>query len=67
MPGTKKKYTLKRLMEIIEWEGLSYTVMEISSDHISNPEVARLWKAAGDALSALESYIENHRSDPKES
>lgn len=67
MPETKKKYTLKRLMEVIEWEGLSYAVTEISSDRISNPEVARLWKSAGDALSTLESYIENHRSDPKES
>jgi hypothetical protein len=53
-----KKYSTKQVMEIIECEGLGYAVQYyMSGENIDDPELARLWDDAQEALRKIEQKL----------
>jgi hypothetical protein len=55
------KYSISRIADIIETEGLSYTITEyLSPTNIRDEELATMWEEARDLLIRIEEYVDNH-------
>ena len=54
------KYTNGDAVDIIENEGLGYAVQHYcTGDYFKDPQTAKLWDEASNALNALSLYLEN--------
>jgi hypothetical protein len=54
------KYTNDQAVDIIETEGLGYAVTDYCrGSSFADPETAKLWDAARDALRSLVRYVED--------
>lgn len=52
------KHTNKEVYDIIDREGLGYSVLSyVSSDNIEDEKLAELWKIAGRALLDIKNYL----------
>jgi hypothetical protein len=55
------KYSISRIADIIETEGLSYAITEyLSPTNIRDEELATMWEEARDLLIRIEEYVDNH-------
>ena len=53
-----KKYNDSQVADIIINEGLGYAVQHyLPADQIKNPELAKLWQQAEDALNSIEEIL----------
>lgn len=56
-----EKYTNEELARVIENEGLGDTVQSYtSSEKCADPETAKLFKSATDAMNALDEHMESY-------
>jgi len=54
-----EKRSIQDVADIVEIEGLGYAVSNyLSAENIEEPELARQWKIAKEALTAIENIIE---------
>lgn len=56
-----KPWTVQEIADKADNDGLGYLVCDgLTSDRIADPELARLWRAAADAMTAVEAYLDAH-------
>ena len=51
---SEEKYSIEQVADIVHSEGLGYAVMDyMSADSIEDPDLARLWRIAKEALDGI--------------
>lgn len=61
------KLTIDQVASIVDSEGLGYAVQcHTSADRIADPQLAKLWREAKVALTALNNFLEQHAAAEEE-
>lgn len=59
-----KKFTIKEVAEIVDNEGLDYSIMEyLNSNSISDEYLSELWKTAQEVLVDIQEILDEHLQD----
>src|ERR1035438_7094758 len=64
MKMSDRMWSIDEVIAKVEVEGLGYMVSSyLSADAITDPELARLWREAKGAMSALEAFLDTHAAE----